>query len=434
MAEWNRKGVIFNRKGDEGGFTWNSRGYIKVFQLSDNMFISDSISPIIALFLLTDFKAVLTDSMEHSALFDKIDEQFNLEETDLGVSILFTIADSFGVKDDISDFAVLAFLNERIDLLEDLKTFANILAYDAINVEDITSLEVLFNLMQEFEFEELQHEVEAFINTHDSFGLTDHDPRQAISDFLIGAIEDDDRAYDWLLPFESRVDWKTTKIQVMPEAEITSIEMPGIDGEIVADTVYKDRLFSIVAFSEDGMTLDQKEDLKHRITQVLDSTKHKTKKLTVQARGTTFDVKYEGQADIVSGPSYVKSTIPFHVTPYGYEMFERELYGSGLVDNSAGDTFMRPVHTITGPVSNPSFQLGTITYTWAGDVLDSSYLVIDHDKFTCYTVDNLGNKINALSKLTGDFQSVKANGSVVLVADKNTESHILTTWRVPVLW
>lgn len=433
MAQWNKKGAVFNRKGTEDGFTWNSRDYIKVFQIGDTFYLSDNISSFIARFILTESNAV-SDRVDYFALFDNLSETFYATDTDASVSILFTMADSFGVKDDLSDFVVLAFLNEKVNLLEDLKTFAQILANDSINVKDIPSLEVLFNIMEDFGFKELKQEIETFIATHDELGMTDHEPRQAISDFLIGAIEDDDKAFDWLIPFDLRVDWRNTKIQVMPEAEITSIEMPGFDGEIVADTTYKDRLFNIVAFSNDRMTVDQKENLKHRITQILDSTKHQTKKLTIQARSTTFDVKYEGQAEIVSGPSYVKGTIPLHVTPYGYEMFERELYGSGLVDNSAGDTFMRPVHTISGPVTNPAFKLGIVEYVWNGSIPEGTSLVIDHDKMTCYTIDNLGQKINALAKLTGDFQSIKAAGSVVLVADENTENHILTTWRVPVLW
>lgn len=432
MAFWN-SGAIFNRKGSEGGFSWNSKQYLFIIQLNEVIAVNDKISEILAKFALTEKPLSVYDTLINTVLFDKISENINAEDS-LLISLLFEMAEEIGLKDEISNLAVLAFLHDRMDIVEEIQILAQLIATDKFSLNEDNSVEAFLSALDQFGLYELEHSLINYIETHDSFGLTDHDPRQAISDFLIGAIEDDDKAYDWLIPFDMKVDWASTKIQVMPESEITSIEMPGIDGEIVADTVYKDRLFSIVAFSEDGMTIAQKEDLKHRITQILDSTKHQTKKLTVQARGTTFDVKYDGQAEIVSGPSYVKSTIPLHVTPYGYEMFERELYGSGLIDNSGGDTFMRPVHTITGPITNPSFKMGKITYTWTGDVLENTSLVINHDKFTCYIIDNFGKKTNALSKLTGDFQSIKANGSVVLVADENTEGHILTTWRVPVLW
>lgn len=432
MANWN-SGAIFNAKGGEGGFSWNSKEYILILNLSEVIHIKETLSSVLARLVLTEKGLAVYDAILNAALFDKLTEEIQLDDK-LSISLLFKVAEKIGLKDEISDLAVLAYLHDRMDIVEEIQILAQLVAEDKFSLQDDTSIEAFLKTLDDFGLTELEQSVLAYIETHDSFGLTDHEPRQAISDFLIGAIEDDDRAYDWLIPFNMKVDWGNTKIQVMPEAEITSIEMPGIDGSIVADTVYKDRLFSIVAFSEDGMTLQQKEDLKARITQILDSTKHKTKKLTVQARGTTFDVKYEGQADIQSGPSFVKGTIPLQVTPYGYSMFPYELYGSGLVDNANGDTMMRPKHTISGPITNPSFKLGTVTYTWNGTVPAETSLVINHDKYTCYTIDNFGKKKNVLAQLTGDFQAIDAGKSVVLVADENTEGHILTEWVTPVLW
>lgn len=432
MANWN-SGAIFNAKGGEGGFSWNSREYILILNLSEVIHVKETLSSVLARLVLTEKGLAVYDAIFNAALFDKLTEEIQLDDK-VSISLLFELAEQIGLKDEISNLAVLAYLHDRMDIVEEIQILAQLVAEDKFSLQDDTSIEAFLKTLDDFGLTELEQSVLAYIETHDSFGLTDHEPRQAISDFLIGAIEDNDSAYDWLIPFNMKVDWGNTKIQVMPEAEITSIEMPGIDGSIVADTVYKDRLFSIVAFSEDGMTLQQKEDLKARITQILDSTKHRTKKLTVQARGTTFDVKYEGQADIQSGPSYVKSTIPLQVTPYGYSMFPYELYGSGLVDNANGDTMMRPKHTISGPITNPSFKLGAVTYTWNGTVPAETSLVINHDKYTCYTIDNFGKKKNVLAQLTGDFQAIDAGKSVVLVADENTEGHILTEWVTPVLW
>lgn len=432
MANWN-SGAIFNAKGGEGGFSWNSKEYILILNLSEVIHVKETLSSVLARLVLAEKGLAIYDAILNAALFDKLAEEIQLDDK-VSISLLFKLAEQIGLKDEISDLAVLAYLHDRMDIVEEIQILAQLVAEDKFSLQDDTSVEAFLKTLDDFGLTELEQSVLAYIETHDSFGLTDHEPRQAISDFLIGAIEDDDRAYDWLIPFNMKVDWGNTKIQVMPEAEITSIEMPGIDGSIVADTVYKDRLFSIVAFSEDGMTLQQKEDLKARITQILDSTKHRTKKLTVQARGTTFDVKYEGQADIQSGPSFVKGTIPLQVTPYGYSMFPYELYGSGLVDNANGDTMMRPKHTISGPITNPSFKLGTVTYTWNGTVPAETSLIINHDKYTCYTIDNFGKKKNVLAQLTGDFQAIDAGKSVVLVADENTEGHILTEWVTPVLW
>lgn len=432
MALWN-SGAIFNRKGNEGGFSWNSHEYLLIVQLHETLRSNDKISAQLAMHILSEKPFRAYDTLLNFIIFDNLVETFSMDETP-SISLLFALSENLGIKDDITDLAVLAFLHEKLNIVEEIQILAQLLTEDKINAEEIVSIEALFDILDDFGLYDLKAGIFALINSHDEFGMTDHEPRQAISDFMIGAIDDDDRAFDWLIPFNLRVDWKGTKIQVMPEAEITSIEMPGVDGSIVEDTVYKDRLFSIVAFSEDGMTLHEKEDLKARITQVLDSTKHQTKKLTVQSRGTMFEVKYEGQASIESGPSYVKATVPLRTQPYGMSMFPYELYGSGLVSNIDGDTFLRPKHTITGPIANPSFKLGEITYVWNDTVPKDTYLVINHDKFTCYLIDNFGRKTNALAKLTGEFQKIDAGKSMALVADSNTESRILTEWNTPVLW
>lgn len=434
MAKWNEKGVIFNRKGGEGGFTWNSRFFLLIIKLNDVFKMDDSISGQLAKLVLSEKKLKVYDELLQTVFFGNIKEEKIIAKDDIQLSLLFDLAENVGIKDEITDLAVLASLHDKFNIVEELKTFASILASENIKISDVPTVEAFFNLMSSFGLNDLEAAVKALIESHDMFGLTDREPRQAVSDFMIGAIDDDDRAYDWLIPFGLRVDWGNTNIQIMPEAELTTIEMPGIDGSIVEDSVYKDRLFTIVAYSQDGLTTVEKEDLKSRLAQVLDATKHKTKKLTVQARGTSFDVRYQGQAEILDGPSFIKAQIPLHTPPYGYELFENDFSGSGLIDNGRGDAPMRPKHTITGPISYPSFTLGAINYVWNGEVPSGYSLVINHEDFTCYLEDSLGKKTNALASLSGDFQEIPAQKSMVLVANTATESHILTEWRCKVLW
>lgn len=433
MAKWNQKGVIYNRKGGSGGFTWNSRKFLLILHLNDAFKLNDKISDNLARMVLSEKGLKVYDELMQTVFFGKIpEEKFGMTDS-VDISLLFDLAENLHIKDDITDLAVLAFLHEKYGLVEDLKTFANILVADDVKMEDIPTVEAFLELMSRFGMDDLRTSIEALISTHDMFGITDHEPRQAVSDFMIGAIDNDDRAYDWLIPFGLRVDWATTKIQIMPEAELTTIEMPGIDGSIVEDSVYKDRLFEIVAYSQDGLTISEKETLKSRLTQVLDATKHQTKKLTVQARGTSFDVRYQGQAEILEGPSFIKLVAPLHTPPYGKPLFSSSLNGSGLINNQ-GDAPMGPTHIITGPITNPSFRLGAFDYVWNGSIPSDYTLHINHEQYTCFLQDNFGKKTNALANLTGEFQWIEAGKSMVLVASPNTESHIQTEWEDHVLW
>lgn len=446
MAKWN-SGAIWNRKGNEGGFTWNSRYYLFVVRLNDTMRAVDGLSEQMAKLILQDTPLLAMDALVNAAFYEQADD-FQME-SDIKVSLLFALAEELGVKDELSDLIISLFLDEKWSALEDIKLLANLLIDDDASAIDETYVRAFQSLRDAVRLEDLKAQALVELFLHDRFGVSDHDKiRTAVSDLLIGSVGEHDKAFDYLEPmFESffdyssgtsrdvgmRIDWANTEIVPMPEASHTEIDIPGVDGSIIQNTVYRDRLFKITAFSEDSLSIVQKEDLKRRITEVLDSTKKKSKKLTVQARGIMFDAKYDSST-ISDGPSYVKMEADFTVGPYGFDIFPNVLNGSGLVSNIEGAAPLRVVHKITGPVTNPSFQLGTITYTYRGIVPSQKTLVIDHDKFSCYIIDNFGNKQNVLNNLTGDFQQIEPRESAVLVASSNTESRIETSWFTPLLW
>lgn len=440
MAYWN-SGAVFNRRGEQKGFTWNSQYFLFVVRLNDSLQMIDGLSELLARLVLSDDSASFYDEVVNSAFYGHLVDEFSFEE-DTKVSLLFAIAEEIGVKDELTDYIVSLFLSEKWEAIENIKLLANIWSDDAFVLEEKTALQAFYSLRDAYKLEDVKAESLVWLYLYDKFSLTDRDIKQAITDFLIGAIEDDDRAYDYFSPMYvqlenrrvgMRIDWKNTEIAHMPEAEHTIIEVPGTDGSIIQNTVYKDRLFKITMFSDDGLTISQKEDLKRRIDEVLDATKRESKKLTVQARGIMFDAKYNS-SDISDGPSYVKAEVEFNVGPYGQDIFPNTLNGSGLVSNIEGAAPLHVVHKISGPITNPSFQFGTITYSYKGTVPSAKTLVIDHDKLTCYIVDNFGVKTNSLKDLTGEFQSIEPGGSIVLVADKTTESHLVTEWLTPLLW
>lgn len=440
MANWNSNGY-WNRGIEDGGFIWNTDKLFTIKHISEPLYVSDKDTD-----TLDALKLIVRVALKENPIkfFDKVDpfafydtpflhDAFYFEEPTPKVSLLFFVAEDIGIKDEITEFIAMLYLEEKFQLLEDLKLLVELFSDDVFGVTDFQDLFAFYEYMERFQLFDLELELKAFIEYYEKFGLTDHDPRTAVSDFMIGAIDVDDRAYDWLIPFGLKVDWGNTKVQVMPEAELTTVEIPGVDGTVVEDTTYRDRIFNIVAFSEQGFTTSQKEEIKKKIDRILDSTKHQTKKFTIQASGVSFDVKYSGQADIVEGPSYIKATIPLHTPPYGYDMFPYELIGNGLIWNN-GDTFLYPVHRISGPVSNPGFKLGEVDYRWSGYVSSGSTLVVDHGNKTVYIEDDFGKKKNAMTGFSGKFQSIPVDGSMVLTADANTVNHIKTEWRNNLLY
>lgn len=432
MVNWN-SGYVFN--GTQKGFLWNAPQLIVIVNVREYFALEEGFGERLVNLILSDKSAQVYETLLNEALINKLTpDKFLVKDVKAVGMRMIQIAESLGIEEEFTSLIVNAFIKDQTTIIDEAKQFANFIVNEDVTISDIPTVEALLALMDSAGVKDLKGALQAIMAFSEYGLMTDREPRTAVSDFMIGAIDDYDRAYDWLIPFDLKIDWNNTKLQVMPEAELTKIQMPGVDGSIIEDSVYKDRLFEIVAFSDQGLSQRQKEELKTKIARVLDATKHQDKKLTVQASDGSFDVRYEGQAEITDMPSYVKVKIPLRTPPYGYDAFSNELEGNGLVSNVDGDAPLRVVHTISGGITNPSFEFCEKQYVWNGEIPDNSSLVINHEMQTCYLVDEFGIKRNALSKLQGDFQSIPAGKSTVLTADENTVDKIYTEWRTKILW
>lgn len=271
------------------------------------------------------------------------------------------------------------------------------------------------------------------IKLYDSFAVTDRPPQKADSNFFIGYTAERDRTYKSVLPLGLNYDVERSEIPIMPPTEHTYIDMPFVDGSMITHTKYLNRPFKIVAWSDDGLTKGEIEQLKYEITRFLDSTKEHSRKLTIQETGTTFDVKYSGQAVTEQGPSFIRVTMPFESGPYGYPSLAQEVYGNGILINH-GDKEMPFINEISEGCINPHFTIGTVEYSYTGTVPTGKKLVINHENLTCDLVSSNGTKENVIKNLTGDFQTVPKGQSVTITADAGTASHLCTRAIERVLW
>lgn len=361
------------------------------------------------------------------------DEGIILDDYNMQYFALIDIIEKVTSNDIIGALLAKIFLEDNTKIIDELKELSTLIRINEnIKLNEINTVSALLNLVENYNLSELI-DFFAYIEQFEHLQATDIAPRTAISDFYLGRLDDYDRAYDWIVPFGMKIDWANTSIQVMPQVESEYIDMPNVDGSLIQNSVYKNRLFNIVAFSQSGLSTKEKEDLKQRIAEILDATKKDSKKLTFGNTQTTFDVKYSGTANIQEGQSYVKATIPLEAKPYGYPVIEQEVYGSGLVVNN-GDKDVGVVHIIRGGCQNPSFQLGNITYIWNGTVPENSKLYINHEDYSCYLESVEGVRVNALNKLTGEFQKVPKGTSMTITCFNDTQDYITTRIKEYVLW
>ena len=429
MADYNQN-QLYNSGNSIGGLLYNSSSYTKILNIRESLSAIES-NPSIQSNIYILEKGRIQEIFSLYVL-SKINQGIKFSEENKHFAII-SISDQTSAKDLIDDLFVLAKISENYKLEEEINNVSVIASFlEEFKSSDQINIDVLIDILQRFDLTEL-YKLAVETKLFESAYMVDFSPRSAISDFLIGKVDELDQAYDWIIPFEMKVDWRNTTLQVMPQTESEYIDIPGVDGSLIENTTYKNRIFNIVAYSQEGLTITEKEDLKSEIARILDSTKNKSKKFTIQNADISFDVKYSGSAEIAEGPSFVKATIPFETSPYAYPLFDTEIYGSGLMVNN-GDSNSGFVNIISSGCVNPSFRIGTIDYSWEGTVPEGYKLYIDHNNYTCYLENNLGDRINAISKLTGEFQVVPANSSVAITASENTTEYLYTVLKEKLLW
>ena len=418
---------IYNAPEEKGGAKYNSAIFFVLVNVFEAMAADDKLGDMLA-------KAILSDEIGVRAIIEQYSMK-KLEEMLSGqdkpeVLAYHKLDETASVKSMFNDIVVSLYFKEEFSTLEEFMRAINFL--EKLNFKEQIDTTAFQKVLDSIKTKEISQALAKIVN-REYTAATDHQPVKAISDFLIGYMDNMDRAFEYFFPLGMMYDAEKSSIQVMPAAENTYIEMPYMDGTTIENTVYKNRFFNIVAWSQDGMTIAQKEQLKADIVRLLDATKDGPHKLTFQKSDISFDVKYSGNADIKEGPTFVKATLPFEAPPYGHPTFNQAVHDSGLIVNR-GDAPAFPIVTIEGPCNNPSFQLGSVNYVWNGSVPSGSKLVVDHENMTCYTEDKNGNKVNGMAKLTGQFQSIEPKKSMQIDVFDSAIGRTTTKIQERILW
>ena len=438
MANYNT-GKVYNKLASAGGTLYNSATYVVTFRLNDFFNAGDAVTRLLAISVVYETPR-LADAVLASALY-MLTGEMRFTQVDPTASALFRITDSLGVTDTISTMIAALLINDRFNALDSITRFATLLqAEENVSLNQISSVRALIHKAESFGLTQLAQLFNAVFAIHDSAYATDSDdPRTAIADFIIGDPaqvgegSNRDAAFDWIMPFGLMMDWNQSIIPRAPEAESDEIQIDGVSGEELRNTRYRNRPFKIVAWSDDDLTQAQKDDLVRQITEILDATREETKTLTFARTGVSFDVKYDGELGVEEGPNFLRATIPLSASAYGYNRFEKQLNGSGLIQN-AGIARVGVVNRISGECENPAFSMGDVDIAWTGTVPANSYLYIDHGKEVCYLEDQFGNRTNARQYLTGEFVKIPVGGTIIITANDCTETHITTNWQDKFLW
>lgn len=429
MANYNT-GKKYNVSAKEAlGFNYNSAIFTITFKIGEQIVLTDELKSLLADFVLNEVYKV-SDSTVLNSFFEFNDNLIFNKET-ANQTALMQIMETLNANDSLINLIVSQLINDDISILEELNQFSLILANDEIETTETLDLKAIYNIADQLGLTEINNLV-ATILAYQELNIIDRDSKTSISDFYIKKSEDG--SFDVLMPFGFKIDWGKTLMNFMPEASDSSIEIQGLDGELVQDTVYKARNFDIVAYSDAGITSQEREYLKTKIANTLELIKSKKKKLTIGNSGTSFDVKYSGVANIDdSRGNFIKLELPLKSpSPYGYNEFEGMMRGSGLLVN-AGIISTGPIIEIEGPFTNANILIGARLVSWQGTILINEKLIIDCENGMCYKVDANNFKTNVATGFNGNYIRIE-KGSVVVECNSNIESLTTIRWKEKFLW
>ena len=437
MANYN-SGFVYNKMPADGGFIYNSGVYVVTFRISDAFYSSDAVTRLSCISVVYE-SARSTDAPLMTTRYLLTDE-VEVSDSTATARAMFSLTESLRITDAVSTMIASLLITDRFKMLDSVSRLATLIAKtETAAFMDVSSVRALIRTIDSFGMSDLAEFIRSIISIRDTAFASDTDPKTAIADFVIGDPtqvgegDDLDAAFDWILPFGLMVDWKNSVFPRAPEAESDEIQIAGLDGETLEHTRYRNRQFNVVAWSEDDLSQQEKDALIRQITEILDATKNQTKTLTFARTGVSFDVKYDGELNIEEAPSFIRATIPLNASAYGYNRFEKQLTGSGLIQN-AGIARVGVVNRIAGECVNPSFAMGDFDISWTGTIPAGSYLFIDHGKEVCYLQDSFGNKTNARQYLNGEFVKIPVGGTIIITANDCTEAHLVTTWYDRFLW
>ena len=212
------------------------------------------------------------------------------------------------------------------------------------------------------------------------------------------------------------IDFSASNIPSMPEAMEAAVRVVGKDGDIPLNTTYEPIPFSIVCYTDDNLTPDEKVREEQKINRFMDSIKNKTKILGFERENKFYDVKYNGLLTTVRFPAHVQFTIPVKSSEsYAKDLIKKRIQGNSS-ENSETIKEVGAVFTIRGPAQTPKISFNNYHMEFDEVLLENTELIIDSNKSTATHVNHtLGVKTNVMKYYNHQFPKVKFGENVLAV-------------------
>lgn len=204
-----------------------------------------------------------------------------------------------------------------------------------------------------------------------------------------------------LLPLNYMLDLRESKFDLVPSVEHATESIPGVDGEILYASKYSARVFDMVCYSKDNLSLQDKQTEQKLLRLYMD--KLKTEPCPLFYQGNVYMVQYNNNVDQTNNGHYLKWTLPLKANDcYGYSQQVYSIQGnsSDTVTNSGNQRVGTEI-TFTGSVTNPYVVINGHKISYDGVIPQNTTVVIHTSKRTAVMTAYDGTKTNAFGGVSG---------------------------------
>ena len=212
------------------------------------------------------------------------------------------------------------------------------------------------------------------------------------------------------------ISYSESDIPSMPEAVETSVSIPGRDGDIPLNTIYSPLSFTIVCYTEDNLTPEEKYTEETKMNKFLNSIKNNTIKLKLESKGKYYDVKYNGQLTTTNYPKHLQFSIPLKSSSsYAKDIDESYILGNGEKESNTIKE-VGAVFVIEGPAQTPKIYLNDYEMFYDNVLLSNTKLVIDSNKSTVTMINREGTETNAMRYYNHEFPKIQNGNNILKVS------------------
>lgn len=226
------------------------------------------------------------------------------------------------------------------------------------------------------------------------------------------------------------IDFSESNLSTMPEASETSVKIAGKDGDVVLSTTYQPIYFTIVCYTEDNLTSEEKISEENKIKLFLNSIKKHTVKLGFEDRNIYYNVKYNSSLTVTRYPKSLRFSLPLKSSDsYGRIIPAKTIVGNNS-ENSSTIKEVGAKFTIVGPATAPIISFNDYLMEFYNDVENNASLIFDSSRSTVTYIDALGKKTNRIMNCNHQFPKVKnGTNTLQIVSGIENDNQVTVEWN-----